>query len=150
MDKRINWLLTPKDCDELIARFEQSEPAYARAARRRKIELCSQAAALRFGADSAAERDALDALAAHEEALFVQHGKRQPAGEMRRAMGRIGILPAVEEAMTGRHDRSSYALLKQIGLKDLTFEAVVRRHARSFGAKAVATAKKRLATHKRN
>jgi hypothetical protein len=56
----------------------------------------------------------------------------------------VGIIAAIEHAVTRKHDPTGYTMLKEMGLERLTFEAVVLRHSQAFSREAVEQAGKRL------
>lgn len=144
MDPHIAKCITPEECDILIERFQTSDPSFANEARRRKLDLLARGGVARFGAQTDAELEALTAVLAYEEVLFVKHGRRVGASYTWRMIRNKGIIRAVESAVKKSHDPAGYALLQQMGLQHLSFESVVVRHPESFSAEALAIAQKRL------
>jgi hypothetical protein len=140
MDPTFARLETPDECDQYAANVTTKFPELAQEARRRGIELRAAA----HGAKNTAEREALAAIYAYEEALFVKHGKRLKAAYTWRKIKKDGIIKAVEHVVSQRLDPGGYKTIREMGLKDLTFEAVVLRHPTVFSAKAVERSKKRL------
>jgi hypothetical protein len=120
---------------------EKRDPELAAQARRRAVEL--RAALHR--AQSVAEQEALKAIYAYEEILSVKRGRRTPASRTWQMVKRHGIIGAVERAVNRTTDASGYTALAEIGMLDLSFEAVILRHPDSFSANALARAKERLA-----
>jgi hypothetical protein len=92
-----------------------------------------------------AEQEALKAIYAYEEVLSVKRGRRTPASRTWQMVKRHGIIGAVERAVNRTTDASGYTALAEIGMLDLSFEAVVLHHPNSFSADALARAKERLA-----
>jgi hypothetical protein len=134
-------LKTPEECEEFARITQPRDPELAAQARRRAVEL----RAARHGAQSLAEREALKAVYAYEEVLSVKRGRRTPAARTWQMIKRHGVIRAVERAVDRTADASGYTALVQMGMLDLSFEAVVLRHPESFNAHAVARAKERLA-----
>ncbi|MCJ7784847.1 MAG: hypothetical protein MUP41_13020 [Desulfobacterales bacterium] len=70
MDETVRRLTTPEECEQIIKNVQEQYPALAVEARRRAVELRAAA----HGAQTAAEREALRAVYAYEEALSVKRG----------------------------------------------------------------------------
>ena len=140
MDPTVARLNTPDDCEQYVANVAEKYPELAQQARRRSVELRAAA----HGAKSDAEREALQVIYAYEEALFLKHGKRIKANYTWRMIRDSSIIEAVEHAAKQPHDPSGYTALKKMGMKDLTFEAVVLRHPQAFSAEAIERSKQRL------
>lgn len=140
MDPTVARLETPEECEQFALNVAAEFPELAQQARRRSVELRAAA----YGAKTEAERDVMRVIYAYEDALFAKHGKRVKATYLRRKIEKDGLISAVEHAVNQPHDPSGYTTLKEMGLQDLTFEAVVLRHPQAFSAGAVERAKKRL------
>jgi hypothetical protein len=141
MHAAVARLRTPEECEEFARATQQRDPELAAQARRRKVEL----RAAHHRTQSVAEQEALKAIYAYEEVLSVKRGRRTPASRTWQMVKRHGIIGAVERAVNRTTDASGYTALAEIGMLDLSFEAVVLHHPNSFSADALARAKERLA-----
>jgi len=140
MDPTVERLETPEECEQYAANVRTEFPHLARQAHRRAVELRAAA----HGAESDVEREGLEVMYAYEEALLAKHGRRVRATYTWRKIRSDGIIEAIEHAVKQRHDPTGYTTLKEMGLQDLTFEALVMRHPSAFSEQAVAQAAKRL------
>jgi len=141
MHEAVTRLRTPEECEEFARLTLRRDPELAIQARRRAVELT----AARHGAQTVAEKEALQAVYAYEEVLSAKRGRRTPASRTWQMIKRHGIIGAVERAVNRTKDASGYTALVETGMRDLAFEAVVIRHPDSFSADAVARAGERLA-----
>lgn len=145
MDERVKQLKTPESCERFIANVIEKYPDLAQEARRRKIELLASA----YGAKSAAEREALQAIYAYEEVvLFARHGKKTRASRTWLLVKNHGIIGAVEKAVNRKDDPSGFKALREVDMLDLSFEAIVLRYPELFSQKAVARSRQRLEENK--
>jgi hypothetical protein len=130
----------------LDARFcaRCSSPADATQRRRSLIQ---QRAALRNPA-SDAEREALEAIFAYEQALSQIRGKKLRASRTWQMIERHGILPAVERIVQRDIETAGYRALVEMGLEEMAFEAVVLRHPNVFTPEARRASAARLAALK--
>ncbi len=131
---------TPESYEQFAINVQERSPERAQAARRKAIELRAE----QHGAETAAEREALEAVYAYERMLWMVRGKKVRASRTWQMIERRGIIEAVERVVTARDDTVGYRLLTEHGLEDKAFEAVVLRHPEAFSPKAVAAAKERL------
>lgn len=141
MDDRIARLKTPEECRT----FERNAQAKGREdlvldARRKGIEL----RAAQYGAVSDAERDCLQAIYAYEEILNAKHGKRVRASRIWQMIKRRGIIAAIEQAVDRPDGTAGFTDLKEVGLDNFAFEAVVLRHRTVFSPAAVNRARERM------
>ncbi len=144
MDERVARLTTAEECEQFARNVEERKPELAREARRRGVELRADFRAKTLGVSSAVEREALRAIFAYEETLFKKHGRRQPASYTWRMVEDLGLTGAVERAVNRSVDASGYLALAEIGMQDITFEAVVLRHPEHFSPDAVRRSAERL------
>lgn len=94
---------------------------------------------------SAVEIDALESVYAYEEFLMAKHnGRRVRATYTWRMLKKRGTIEALERLMRSTKIHPGLIALIKMGLKDLTFEAVVLSHPDSFTEEAVKRAKERL------
>jgi hypothetical protein len=145
MDERVKQLKTPEGCERFIANVIEKYPDLAKEARRRKIELLASA----YGAHSAAEREALQAIYAYEEVvLFARNGKKTRASRTWLLVKNHGIIGAAEKAVNRTDDPSGFKALCEVDMLDLSFEAIVLRYPAIFSQKAVARSRQRLEENK--
>jgi hypothetical protein len=140
MDKRVARLKTPEECEQFALNVETRLPDLARAARRRAVEL----RAASYGAESDAEREALEAVYAYERVLSEDRGKKFRAHRTWQMIKRHGIIGAVERVVNRRHETTGYTALVEMGMPDFAFEVVVVRHPELFTEKAIARSTERL------
>ncbi len=139
-DPRIARLKTPEDCEQFAKNVESEHPDLARLARRRAVEL----RALKYGAKTEVEREALQCIYAFEEARSQETGKRARANRTWQSITKNGILPTVDKVVARRKATEGYDALVAAGLEDFTFEAVVLKFPDHFSTEAVAQARLRL------
>jgi hypothetical protein len=143
MDYRVERLRTPAEC-EIFAKnaIARNHPELALAAHRKAIDL--QVSTHETG--SAVEAEGLAAVYAYEALLTRRNGKKTRATATWQAVKRYGIIEAVQRAVSRPADEStSTVTLRDLGLEDLAFEALVIRHEASFSAAAIEASKARLA-----
>jgi hypothetical protein len=140
MDPAVARLSTPEECEIFIENVRDTHPELVAPARRRMIELRAKA----HDTPTDIERDAWEVIYAYEEALFVKHGKRVGANYTRRKIKKDGMVAAIEHAVKQAKETAGYAMLKDMGLPDLTWESLVVKHPKHFSPEAVARAKQRL------
>lgn len=137
----IDTLETPAECDQLIKNVEKRNPELAKRALRKKIEI----QAVKHGAKSDAEREAYHTLYAYEEILSQMHGgKRTRAARTRQMIDRHGIIETVERLVNQKQERKGFRILADLGMLDLTAEALVLRYPHLFSPGAVSICKKRI------
>lgn len=145
MDPRVLKLRTPKDCEQFAKNVsERGRPDLAQEARRRAIEIRAES----YGAETEAERQCLQAIYAYEELLSAKNGRRTRASRTWQMINRYGLLEAVERAVNRESDASGYTALAEMGLEDLSFEAIVSRYPDLFSQETVERANERIS--KRN
>ena len=142
MDDRIKKLKTPKEC-EIFSRnaVAQERPELEAKAKQRAIEIRTAA----YGATSDAERECLEAIYAYEEILFLKHGRRVKASRTWQMIKRRGIIAAIEQAVDRSDGTAGFSALKEVGLENFAFEAVILRHSSLFSASAVDRSRDRMA-----
>jgi hypothetical protein len=142
MDYRVARLRTPAEC-AIFAKNATAlhHPELALAAQRKAVDL--QAAT--HEAASAVEAECFAAVYAYEALLTRRNGKKTRATGLWQAIKRYGIIEAIERAVSRPPDASSTITLRDLGLADLAFEALVIRHEASFGPAAIEVAKSRQA-----
>jgi hypothetical protein len=140
MDERVARLKTPQECEQFAINVANCLPELAKAARRRAVEL---RAAL-HGAESDAEREALQAVYAYERVLSDKRGKTVHASRTWQMIKRHGIINAVERAVNRPDVTSGYTVLVEMGMPDFAFEAVVCRHPSVFSVEALERSQERL------
>lgn len=144
LDDRVLRCKTPEDCDRFIRN------AHAKGLN----DLVSQA--LQHKVDLRArshlppptnyvERDCVRAIYAYEEILLLKHGRHLQARRTRDAVGNKGLIAAFEGFVNRSDGSAGFKDLKNAGLHNFAYEAVVARHPHAFSAKAVERAHERLA-----
>ena len=141
MDKRIEKLKTPEQC-VIFARnaTDKNRPDLAEQARRRAVQLRAGA----LGAESEAEKEALQAVYAYEEVLTKKNGKKTRASRTWQMIDRHGIIKAVERAVNRNAETQGYTALVEMGLEKFAFEAVIARHPELFSDEAVKISRERI------
>lgn len=149
-DKLLQIIANLQTADECEI-MEKNATARARhdlavAARKRALEL----RALAYGASTAAERECLEAIYAYEQVLTVKNGKKTSASRTWPMVKRYGIIGAVERAVNRSEETVGYTALRDMGLEDYAFEAVILRYADSnlFSAEAIARSQARVSDRK--
>jgi hypothetical protein len=144
-DHRVLHLKTPEECESFAKNAERlGHPELAQQARRRAVELRAAA----YGANSDAEREALEAIYAVEEILSQRNGRKTRASRTWQSIKRHGILQTVERVVSRRQPTDGYTALVEMGMDDFTFEAVVLRHRALFQPETIERAKTRIAERK--
>ncbi len=140
MDERIQRLTTPQECMQLAENVRERNPDLAREARRRAVEL----RAIAHGSKNKIEIEILKALYAYEEVLSEKNKRKTRAARTWQMIKRHGIIGAAERAVDREIDAPGFKLLAEMGMHDLTFEAVIARYPETFSPEVVARAKARL------
>lgn len=141
MDNMIAKLKTPEECEIFEKNVtERGRPDLAVAARKRALELQAH----RYGARSDIERKCLEAIYAYEQILSAKNGKKTRANRTWQMIKRHGILGAVEHAVNRESETMGYAALRERGLEDYTFEAVVVSYPAHFSEDAVEHSQERI------
>jgi len=128
---------------ELVLRIKDPELCYvfARNARNRgRPELALQAyrravdlRAEQHDTASEAERSALRAIYAYEEALSYIKGKRTRATGTWQLVNRHGVLAALFKRLESRDNEDVLPVLQELGMEDYSFNAVYEAHRDAFG-----------------
>ena len=146
MDDRIKRIKTPEDCEKFARNaIERDRPDLAVEAGRRAIELRAE----KQGAQSAAEKEALQAVYAYEEVLTKKNGRRTRASRTWQMIKRRGIIEAMERAVNRSAETQGYTALVEMGLEEFAFEAVILRYPELFSKEAVAKSEERLNSWKK-
>ena len=140
MDARVRALKTPEECMQFAKNVREKYPDLAREAHRRAVEL----RAIAHGTKSAVELELLKALYAYEEVLSEKNKRRTSASRTWQMIKRHGIIGAAERAVNRSIEATGYKVLVEMGMHDLTFEAVIVRHPDAFSEEVVSRAKARL------
>lgn len=140
MDGRVKKLDSPEKC-QIFAKncVERGRDDLAQDARERAVQLRAEA----HGAETEAEREALEAVYAYEEVLRAKNGKKTRAGRTWQMITRYGIIGTVERAVNRPKETQGYAALVEIGLEHYAFENVILRYPSLFSEQAVNVARKR-------
>ena len=140
MDKKVERLETPEECESFARNVQEKHPDLAREARRKGVQLGAAAQ----GAKTSAEREAWEGVLAYEAVLSAKHGRRIYASRTRQMIKRHGIMGAVERAVNRRSPTVGYRALIEAGMQEFAFENVVVRHPELFSPETVARARTRL------
>lgn len=142
MDYRVERLRTPAECESFAKNaMARNHPDLAIAARRKALDL--QAAT--HGASSTAEIEAFAAVYAYELHLTRKNGRQTRATKTWAVAKSHGIIEAIKQAVGRTPDPAVAVTLRELGLQDLTFEALVLRHEAAFDAATVELSRARLA-----
>lgn len=141
MDDRVRKIDTPEKC-EIFAKncIARDRLHLAQEARERAVQLKAEA----YGAETEAEREALEAVYAYEEVLGIKNGKKTRAGRTWQMIKRHGIIGAVERAVNRPTETQGYTALVEMGLEDYAFENVIIRHPDLFSESAIKISKERI------
>lgn len=140
MDETVRRLKTPEECEQFIKNVEERYPALALEAHRRAVEMRAAA----HGAQTAVEREALQAVYAYEEVLSAKRGRKSRASRTWQMIKRHGIIGAVERAVNRKDETLGYTTLTEMGMQDFAFEAVVLRYPDLFSPATIERAKARM------
>jgi len=140
MEDIIQKLKTPEDCIRLAKNVRDRNPELAQKVRRRAVEL----RAISYGSNNEVELELLKSVYAYEEVLYEKHKKHQRATYTWRMIRRDGIIAAAEKAVNRKIEPAGYKVLAEMGMHDLTFEAVIIRYPDVFNEEVVSRAKTRL------
>jgi hypothetical protein len=139
MDHRVARLRTPEEC-VIVAKnaLAMKRPDIALEARRRAVDI--QVAS--HEAPTPLEAETLAAIYASEAAMTHHRGKKTRATKSWQIAKEKGLLQAAERAA---NSDAEHAALVELGLEDLSFDALILRHPESFSAAAVEAATARAA-----
>ncbi len=140
MDERVRRLTTVKECEQFILNVKEKWPDLVKEARRKVVEL----RAAEHGAKTEAEREALRAVYAYEEARSAKNGRKTHATRTWRMVKQRGILSAVDRLVSKKKETMGYETLVEMGMQDFAFEAVVLRYPKLFSQKARERSKARI------
>jgi hypothetical protein len=142
MDYRVERLRTPAECESFAKNaLARHHPELALQARRKAIDLQVST----HETESAVEAEGLAAVYAYEALLTRRNGKKTRATGTWQAIRRYGIVEAIQRALNRPPDEPGVVTLRDLGLEDLAFEALVIRHEASFSAAAIQLSKARVA-----
>ncbi len=142
MDYRVERLRTPAECAIFVKNaIAGKRPDLALEAQRKAVDL--QAAT--HETQSPVEKEAFAAVYAYEALLTRKNGKKTRATKTWQVVKSHGIIEAIQRAVSRPPDAAALASLRELGLQDLAFEALVLRHEAAFSAATVQISKARLA-----
>lgn len=142
MDHRVENLRTPAEC-EIFAKnaAARKRPDLALEARRKAVDMQAST----HEAASPVEAEAFAAVYAYEALLTRKNGKKTRATGTWQAIKRYGIIEAIQRAVSRPPETAGYETLREMGLQDLAFEALVLRYEAAFSDEAVQVSKARMA-----
>ena len=136
----IQKLKTPEECIQLAKNLRDRNPDLAQEAQRRAIEL----RAISHGNKDEVHLELFKALYAYEEVLSKKNKKKTRATRTWQMIKRHGIIGAAERAADRKIEPLGYKVLVEMGMQDLTFEAVIDRYSNAFNPIVVFRARARL------
>jgi hypothetical protein len=143
MDERVTRLRTPEECDIFATNATaRKRPDLALEARRKAVDL----KVATHSADTPLEKEALAALYSYETALTHQKGKKVRATRTWQLVKKKGILKAAQQTVCTEADHQA---LLNLGLEDLSLDALIQRHPESFSAEAVESSAARMAERRK-
>jgi len=141
MDERVRKLKTPQDCENFARNASRlGRKDLATEAKQQAVKL----RAVAYGATTDAERECIEAVYAYEEILSAKNGRRTPASRTWQMIARHGIIGATERAVNRNEETAAFAALREAGLSQFAFEAVILRHPSLFSADAVERSRLRM------
>jgi len=142
MDELVKKIKTPDKCLIFAKNAkEKGRDDLALQAKERAIQLKAES----YGADTQAEREAIEAVYAYEEVLTLKNNKKTRASRTWPMIKKHGILNAVERAVNREAETQGYNYLLEMGLQNYAFEAVILRHPELFSDESVTISKRRIA-----
>src|SRR5206468_590263 len=102
---------TPEKYEQYAINVETRSPELALNARKIAVRMKAADLAAEFQASSEAERECLEAMSAYEWTLFKKHRKRLRASYLRRAIKKVGIITAVDNAVSKDDETVGYQAL---------------------------------------
>jgi hypothetical protein len=144
MDDRVSRLTTARDCDKFALAIDEDQPKLAQQARQRALDLCTAVESKKYGAATDVEREIIKAICAYERVLFKKHGKGVRASYTWRSVKNNGIKGAAEKAVNRNDTLYGYQALAEIGMQNITFEAIVIKYPAEFTADALRHSEDRL------
>ena len=108
---------------------DRGHPELALQAYRRAVDLRAE----EHDAASEAERSALRAIYAYEEALSYSKGKRTRATGTWQLVNRHGVLAALMKRLQSRDNEDVLPVLQELGMEDYSFSAVYEAYPEAFG-----------------
>ena len=143
MDYRVERLRTPAECESFARNaIDRNRPELASAARRKALTMQAET----HPASTPLEAEAFVALYAYEMHLTRKNGRKTRAAKTWAIARNHGIIQAIQKAVESTPDPGVLAGLRELGLEDLSFDALVVRNATAFDASTVRLSKARL-TH---
>ncbi len=144
-DSRVEKIQTPEKCEIFIKNARRlGRNDLAEQAKIKKVHLRSQIFNREFNVTDHVDKAIVDALIAYEEVLLAKHNKNQPATKLRQSIKSNGLKEAAIRAVSKKKETKGYIALKELGLEQYTFEAVIAKHPEAFDSKTIAYAKQRL------
>lgn len=110
----------------------RGHPELALEAYRRAVDLRAES----HSCNSDAERAAIRAMYAYEEALSYNKGKRTRATGTWQLVNRHGVLAALSKRMQSRNGEDMAPVLKELGMEDYSFDAVYKAYPEAFAQQA--------------
>ena len=142
MDPLIAKLKSLDECEAFVVNAKRlGREDLVNEATKRALEFRARA----YGSASEVELECLKAVFAYEQTLQMKNGKKTRAQRTWNMIARHGIIPAVERAVDRREETAGYRALKEMGLDEFAFEAVILRHPSHFSPDVVKRSAERMA-----
>lgn len=146
MDKRVRSLKTVAACEQFAINAKKlGHPDLAQQTKLRSIQIKAE----EKGAETPAEKEALQAIFAYEQVLSAEAGKAKRASRAWPMISKYGIMDGIERVLTRQDDDNVFAALGELDLQDYALEAVILRYSDEFSEDAVALAGERMSKWQR-
>lgn len=141
MDDIVKNLDTTKKC-EIFAKnaLNKDREDLAKQAKERSIQIKAE----NYGAETLAEKEAIEAVYAYEAVLSANNGKKTRASRTWPMIQKYGIINAVERAVNRKAETKGYTALLDMGLEAYAFEAIILRYPELFSESAVEISQQRM------
>jgi hypothetical protein len=146
----INSLINEKQCESLIRNAKKlNRPDIVNAVIRKSIELYLKNYPCYLEL-SEVEVECLKAVYFYEKILQIKHGKKIKATYTWRAINNNGIIAAVNRIVSKESEPIGFTHLIEMGVLDLSFEAIVLKYPGSFTYNAVKKSQERMFSYLNN
>jgi hypothetical protein len=140
MSEAVERLITAEECEQFIKNVQERSPELAREARRRAVVLRAAA----HGASTDVERELYEAVYAYEKVLTARNARATRASRTWPTIRTHGVIYAADRIVSRSKESLGYTALKEMGMQDFAFEAVVLRHPSHFSPEAIERSRARL------
>ena len=142
MDHLVERLRTPEECESFARNAAaRKRPDLVLEALRKGVEM----KAAQQNAATPLETEAFTSLFAHEAVLTHQRGKKTRATRAWAIIRHHGVVEAINRTIDRPTEAADYETLREMGIAEWSFEALILRHPEAFTPEAVALATARTA-----